>query len=158
MSEKSKIEIAIGEFKFTGEGEEKWLAHQLDKILDKAQALVKLAPPRIPIVDGVPSKAANAEATASPASVPLAKFLSQNNATSNQVKKFLGAAVWLSVYKGKTSLVTGDVTTALKEAGQTRVGNASDCLAKSIKKGHAERDGSGFMVTVHGKEEFGIND
>lgn len=158
MSEKSKIEIAIGEFKFTGEGEEKWLAQQLDKILEKAQGLVKLAPPRVLNGDRELTKPADTRDAVSTINVPLAKFLSHNNATTNQTKKFLGAAVWLSVSKNKSDLTTSDITSALKEAGQTRLGNPSDCLAKNVTKGLLEKHGKGFMVTVHGKEEFGIND
>ncbi len=88
--------------------------------------------------------------------ISLAKLLKDNNATTNQNRKFLGAAVFLSV-KGRTPIRIADITAALKDAGQTRLGNPSNTLNMNIKKGFIERTSPGeFMVTVHGKEEFGI--
>lgn len=158
--EHSKIEISAGNLKFSGEGEQKWLSEQLDKILEKSEKLAKfnatVAAATAPAVAG--TNAASTKTTSSISETSLAKFLKDSSATDNQMKKFLGAAVWLSETKNKNSLKTSDITVALKDAGQTRLGNPSDCLAKIIKKGHLEKtNGSEFMVTVHGKEEFGIN-
>lgn len=160
MSEKSKLELVVGEFKFFGEGEEAWLAEQLDKILKNAEEILKLSPEKTK-VEEIKSSGHDIETKnlkSQKNDVPLAKFLSQNDATTNQIKKFLGAAVWLSCYKNKTDLTTSDITSALKEAGQTRLGNPSDCLAKNVSKGVLEKHGKEFIVTVHGKEEFGVND
>ncbi len=49
MSE-SKIEIKIGEITFSGEGDKVWLSEQLDKILDNAKELIRLAPAQPPQV------------------------------------------------------------------------------------------------------------
>ena len=43
MSE-SKIEIKIGQITFSGQGEQDWVAKQLDKILAQAEKLIQLAP------------------------------------------------------------------------------------------------------------------
>ena len=43
MSE-ARIEFSIGAISFVGEGDQDWVAAQLDKILDKAPDLVKLTP------------------------------------------------------------------------------------------------------------------
>jgi len=40
----SKIEIKIGQISFSGEGEQDWVAKQLDKILGQAEKLIHLAP------------------------------------------------------------------------------------------------------------------
>ncbi|WP_413585634.1 hypothetical protein [Bdellovibrio sp. HCB274] len=88
--------------------------------------------------------------------VSLAKFIKDHN-INNQVQKFLAAAVYLSE-KGKTFMKTSDVNLALKDAGQNRLANASECLNQNIKKGYLDKTGSNeFMVTVHGKEQFGID-
>ena len=39
-----KIKISIGIIQFSGEGEEKWIEAQLDKIIDKVPDLIKLSP------------------------------------------------------------------------------------------------------------------
>jgi len=80
----------------------------------------------------------------------LASFLRDKNAGTNQVKKFLAASVWLEA-KGKNRLTTADVTRALKDSNQSRIGNPADCLNKNVSKGHCEKDGKEFFVTTDGK-------
>ncbi len=41
MSE-SKVHVKVGVVEFSGEGEQEWLAKQLDKILEKIPELLKL--------------------------------------------------------------------------------------------------------------------
>ena len=45
-----KIELKLGSFSFTGEGEEAWLSKQLDKVLEKLNQLHKVA-----VIPAVPS-------------------------------------------------------------------------------------------------------
>ena len=80
----------------------------------------------------------------------LPAFLAETNAKSNQVKKFLATTLWLHA-KGSKRLKTGDVTKALNNANQTRLANASNCLASNVKKGFIEKTGSEFFVTDDGK-------
>lgn len=149
----SKIEICVGTFKFTGEGDEKWLSLQLDKIIKELNNIIQIIPQ-----DSKPQSVDTTNShTKTPGSIgSLAKLLKDNNAVSNQSKKFLGAAVYLSL-KGQKTVKTSDVTSALRDAGQTRIGNPSDTLAKNIKKGFLEKVSDGFMVTVHGYSEYGID-
>ena len=131
----SKIEVTVGEFSFRGEGEPDWLAKQLDKVLDRAESLVKLAPTQS---SDSPSNTAQkpADFSGNPeiATKTLVSFLKDKNATTNQVAKFLATSAWLEA-KGQTRLSTSDVTKALKQASQTRLSNASDALAKNVGKG-----------------------
>ncbi|RKY83799.1 hypothetical protein DRQ11_12510, partial [candidate division KSB1 bacterium] len=77
-------------------------------------------------------------------------FLNEKDATKNQLNKFLATAIWLHA-KGKNRLKTSDITAALKDAQQTRLGNPSDCLNKNVKKGYIEKDGTEFFVTQEGR-------
>ena len=87
----------------------------------------------------------------------LAKFLKDQGAQTNQMKKFLATAVYLSVFKGKKNLKIIDITSALKDAGQTKISNPSMTLMTNISHGRLERTGNNeFMVTVHGLEFLGI--
>lgn len=79
----------------------------------------------------------------------LGAFLREKSATESQSKKFLATAVWLHA-KGRGRLKTGDVTNALRENNQSRLGNASQCLAGNITQGYCERDGDQFFVTDDG--------
>ena len=50
----AKIEIKVGAFSFTGEGTEKWLSGELEKLLAKIPELVEVAPAE-PADDGKPA-------------------------------------------------------------------------------------------------------
>ena len=146
-----KIEISIGDISFVGEGEQNWVAEQLDKILEKAPELTKTIPKRKKVsqTDTVSEHTAEGD-DAAIAQKTLPTFLVTTKAKSNQVIRFLATAVWLQA-KGHKRLKTGDVTSSLASANQTRLANPSACLSSNIKKGFIERNGSEFFVTDDGK-------
>ncbi len=148
----SKIELKIGAIEFSATGDDAWVAAQLDKLLSSAKSLVDLSPP--------PAQEKGIHGNHQPmgqdpdiAQKPLASFLKDKNATTAQVTKFLATAVWLEA-KGKSRLTTADVTSALKDANQSRLGNPADCLNQNVKKGFCEKDGKQFYVTQEGKESL----
>ncbi|MBW1939435.1 MAG: hypothetical protein JRI67_11880 [Deltaproteobacteria bacterium] len=151
MSE-AKIEIKIGQIEFSGQGQQEWVAKQLDKILSKAEDLITLStpPPEQPSDSTQPKPMGKDTAIAGKT---LPSFLSDKNATRSQVKKFLATAVWLEA-KGNKRLTTGDVTKALKDSNQSRLSNPSDCLNKNVTKGFCEKDGREFFVTQEGKKSL----
>ncbi|UYG01256.1 hypothetical protein [Halomonas sp. GD1P12] len=155
----SKIEIKIGEITFSGEGEPAWLSEQLDKILDRAEDLMALAP----VINSSPPHGGNSdheEADLSGhdeiASKPLGIWLRDRNADTNQNLKFLATAVWVES-KGQNRLQTKDVTGALSNANQKRLGNATECLNQNVKQGFCEKEGKQFYVTEEGKRKLDIN-
>jgi len=149
MSE-SKIAIKIGQVEFTGEGEQNWLDKQLDKILAQAEKLIKLAPAEQEKQAETGGHREKGKGD-SVASMPLAAFLKSKNATTNQLKKFLATATWLHA-KGAARLETKQITKALKDASQSKIGNPADTLIKNATKGYCERDGKQFFVTEEGKK------
>lgn len=50
--------------------------------------------------------------------------------------------------------MTSDVTKALKDSNQTRLGNPSDSLNQNVTKGYCEKDGKEFYVTEEGKNSL----
>jgi hypothetical protein len=142
-----KIQMKIGEVEFSGEGDQAWVGTQLDRILKAAPAIVSATPRARTSSTRSPSATEGEDSNA--AAQPLASFLRDKNASTNQVKKFLATAIWLGA-KGKNRLTTADVTRALKDSNQTRVGNPADCLNKNVAKGHCEKDGKEFFVTTQG--------
>lgn len=159
MSE-AKIEIKIGEIAFSGEGESSWLSDQLDKIMDRAEELMALAPVQAPPSTEAPATNLHKPADLSEhneiASQPLALWLKSKNADSVQTSKFLATAVWVEA-KGQSRLQTKDVTSALSNANQRRLSNASDSLNQNVKKGFCEKEGKQFYVTEEGKRSLGIS-
>ena len=148
-----KIEIRIGQIHFTGEGNQDWIAKQLDKIIEKADKLVRLAPPAQCETGNAPGIAGGDTASIAIAKKTLPAFLDAKKARSNQTKKFLVTSVWLHA-KGQEKLKTRDVTAALKSANQSRIGNAADCLNKNVNKGYCEKDGDQFFVTDEGRQSL----
>lgn len=148
----AKIEFTLDGISFSGEGEEFWVANQLDKIIEKIPELLKIAPePPTPTkshVDNTSHTSKKDDAAIVAQTLP--NFLKEKNASRNQVVKFLATAVWLG-YNGKNRFVTGDVTRALKDSNQTSLNNPSVCRACNISKGYIERNGKDYFVTTEGK-------
>ena len=67
----------------------------------------------------------------------------------------MATAAWLEA-KGQNRLATKDISSALKNASQSRLANASDALAKNVGKGYCEKEGKQFFVTQEGKEHLGL--
>jgi len=148
----AKIDIKIGDIQFSGEGNQDWVAEQLDKILSKAEDLVKIAPPPT-TTDPLDGNSNNTGSDTTIAGKTLPSFLGEKSATRVQVKKFLATAVWLNE-KGKSRIKTNDVAKALKDSNQSRLGNAADCLNQNVSKGYCEKDGSEFFVTDEGRDSL----
>lgn len=149
----AKINFSIGAISFSGEGEETWVATQLDKILEKVPALVRVVP-RSQSNDSEIQQQKHKEASISSsegvATKTLATFLKEKSATSNQIRKFLATALWIEA-KGKKRITTIDVTKALKDNNQSKLTNASEALNQNVSKGYCEKDGKEFYVTEEGK-------
>lgn len=146
----AKIQVEVGQFGFSGEGEQQWLAQQMDKILKSAESLTKLA---LPASQDGGKNAGGGKDIATDATLP--HFLKEVNASS-QVNVFLATAEWLR-RKGKSTISTGDVSKALKEAHQNKLANASQCLANNVSNGYCEKDGKGFYVTDQGRKQLGLS-
>lgn len=151
----AKIEIKVGQIQFSGQGEQDWVAKQLDKFLAQAEKLVQLVPPEDSGEEGVPGggglKPMGKDPSIAQKTLPI--FLNEKNATKNQVRKFLATAVWLEA-KGQKRLLTSEVTAALKASNQTKLGNPADALNKNVTKGYCEKDGTQFFVTDDGKKSL----
>lgn len=145
----AKIEIKLGLIDFKGEGEEKWLENQLDKILQQAPELLKIAPIDHGGDDTETSDGGGNGSSIIGRGVTLAKFLADKNVGANQVKRYLATAVWLFA-RGNKKPTTSDVTKALKNNHQAKLSNPADCLNKNVTKGYCEKDGKQFFVTPDG--------
>src|SRR6266536_1928261 len=139
-----KIQIKVGNSEFSGEGEQGGVSAQLERVLKAGASL-----PAKTGDGSAPGAGHHESAHAAAGSQSLASFLRDKNAAVNQVRKFLATAAWLHA-KGKKRLTTADVTRALKDNNQNRLGNPADSLNKNVAKGHCEKDGKEFFVTTEG--------
>ncbi len=148
----AKIDFTIGSISFSGEGEESWLANQLDKIIEKAADLIKITPSPQVITEGAGTTATHAAAKedAAIAAHTLPSFLKEKNATKIQARKFLATTLWLQA-RGQERMMTRDIVRALKGSSQSRLANASSELGKNVSNGFIARDGDRFFVTDQGK-------
>jgi len=81
---------------------------------------------------------------------PLFQYLTEKKVTTNQVRKFLATAVFLSRNNDMSKLSTSMVSRALKSYKIDKLQNASDCLNKNEKKGYCIKDGKEFIITENG--------
>lgn len=81
---------------------------------------------------------------------PLFQYLTEKKVTTNQVRKFLATAVFLSRNNDVSKLSTSMISRALKSHKIDKLQNASDCLNKNEKKGYCIKDGKEFIITENG--------
>jgi hypothetical protein len=135
----AKIEVKVGEISFHGEGSQEWLEKQLDKIIGKAETLIKLSQIHSP-----PGKELGATKISTYLG-NLAQFLKKNSATK-PFDIFLATAIWLT-RKGQDRLTSKNVSDALRDAKQKKLSNPAAFLKQNTKKGRCEMDGKQFFVT-----------
>ena len=158
----AKLEVKVGTISFNGEGEETWLAGQLDKFLAKLPELVETdaaVEAKSPagngsVESGKPGDSKGNTPAGSKTGISLAAFLKDKNATANQVRKFLATSLWLEDESGMERVSTSDVTKALSDNKQGKLGNAAQCLISNVKPGYVVKDGKKFYVTDEGREEI----
>ncbi|MGH9932750.1 MAG: hypothetical protein ACREA9_26400 [Pyrinomonadaceae bacterium] len=148
----TKIEVSVGAVSFSGEGDQAWLAEQLDKVLKAAPELSR-----------TPAKPTNSAHSALPDSAPvdpanftvsLSSYIKEKGGESNQVDRFLITADWLR-RRGVSNLATVAVSKALTDNHQKRLANPADCLNKNVSKGLCEKAETGFYITPEGLKKLG---
>lgn len=150
----SKIGFAFGSLSFSGEGEETWLAAQLDKVIDAAPKLSQLRPPA-PHDSGANARKGPDAAVGESFTDSLASYIKEKGGDSNQVKRFLATADWLR-RRGSEQLASAMVTKALSDNQQKRLSNPADCLNQNVGKGFCEKGSDRtFFITPSGMEELG---
>lgn len=153
-----KIDFSFGSLSFSGEGDEKWLADQLDKVIT---AVPKLAQVELPAVakeskSGAGSNVNDVNELASEFTTSLPNHIKAQGDGSNQNSRFLATADWLR-RRGNKNLKTSDVTKALTNNHQSRLGNASETLSQNVKQGFCEKTKDGFFITQEGLSKLGYN-
>lgn len=144
----SKIEVSVGNVSFSGEGDQGWLAEQLDKVLKAAPSIVATVRNQGEVKEG-DQASADGEFNAT-----LASYIKQKNAETSQVDRFLATADWLR-RKGNSKLTTSAVSKALADNHQKKLANPADCLIKNVSKGFCEKSDGGFYITPDGLKKLG---
>jgi hypothetical protein len=145
----ASVRVHYGNCEFSAEGPAEWVAEQYDKFLAHLDAKQAIEPKQKTDV--------GAQADQDQSKVALGSFLKKLGATENQSKKLLATAVWLHG-KGSRRLKTGEITQALRDNNQARLGNASQCLANNVSQGFIEREGDTFFVTDEGRDSMSKSD
>ncbi len=140
------LEVEMGSLRFKAEGSEKWVEQQWAEITKQAKDPALRA-----LRESKPGAATKAEENGQKFTTSLAKFLIEKSTGASQVKRFLATAVWLSK-SGQSTLKTSDVTKALLDARQKKLGNPADVLNQNVAKGFCVKHGEGFYVSPEGEE------
>lgn len=145
---RGKIELTIGDLRFSGEGDQDWLDQQISRLIDIV--------PKVQIaasIDGVSSKP-EPEQNETVSTQSLASYLRAKGADTVQVQRFLATAGWLS-RRGERVLTTKAVNKALQDNQQKRLSNAADCLNQNVGRGFCEKTTGGFFITPEGWRQLG---
>lgn len=146
----SKIDIKIGAISFAGEGEQAWLAEQLEKVLRAAPEISRAPVP----VGRASTIGPSSGETDGKFVAPLAAYIREKGGEDNQVDRFLITADWLR-RRGEQKLTTSAVSKALRDNHQKRLANPADSLNKNVSKGYCEKDVNGFFITPDGLKKLG---
>jgi hypothetical protein len=147
-----KIEVNVGGLAFSAEGEQEWLAEQLDKILKAAPDVVAAQSTK----EKSDARTVTHDAT-KPAGTftdTLASYIKAHKGDDNQVQRFLVTADWLR-RRGEKTLTTRAVSTALKAHHQRKLTNPADALNQNVGKGCCEKADGGFFITPDGLKVLG---
>ena len=145
----SKIRVRVGDVEVEYEGPEAFLENKLPGLLAQLSDVAHGAPAKARGDKGTKKD----RATTSNKRGTLASFLKTSGATTVQNKKFLATVEWLHL-GGQTRVRTGDVTKALRDAHQSKLGNASQCLSNNVSQGFCEKHGNEFYVTDEGRDSL----
>lgn len=148
----TKIEVAVGAVTFSGEGDQAWLAEQLDKVLKAAPELSRT--PASPADTFRQSLSNSVASDPSHFTTSLSAYIKEKGGESNQVDRFLITADWLR-RRGATNLATAAISKALADNHQKRLANPADCLNKNVSKGFCEKSVTGFYITPEGLKKVG---
>jgi hypothetical protein len=149
----TKIDVSVGGVSFAGEGEQVWLAEQLDKVLLAATELSR-APANSKATSVAASAGRHAPDDAGQFTTSLSMYIKDLKGETNQVDRFLITADWLR-RRGVAALATAAVSKALTDNQQKRLANPADCLNKNVSKGLCEKTGNGFYITPEGLKKLG---
>lgn len=141
----AKMKIRVGEVEVEYEGAEAFLEKKLPEFISQLSRIAYQAPTQM-------RKKTEDRGAGDPGA--LAAFLKAKKAGGNQLQRFLATAQWLHL-RGQKMLKTADVSKALKDNQQSKLGNPADCLNKNVAKGHCEKSGSEFFVTDEGRSALG---
>ena len=147
---RGKIKLTLGNFSIAGEGDQDWLDRQIEAFLDTVKQK-----PISNLVDDTPADP-SANGKTSGATESLASYLRSKGADSIQVQRLLATAGWLTL-RGNKALTTANVSKALRENQQKRLGNSADCLNQNVAKGFCEKTPTGFFITPEGWAQLGEN-
>jgi hypothetical protein len=148
----TKIEVTVGTVSFSGEGDQAWLAEQLDKVLKAAPDLSRI--PSRPAGNFRSSSGDSTPLDPSQFTTSLSAYIKEKGGESNQVDRFLITADWLR-RRGVTNLATAAVSKSLTDNHQKRLANPADCLNKNVSKGLCEKTETGFYITPEGLKKLG---
>lgn len=143
----AKIELKLGSHQFTGEADAAWLEKQLDKFLAYASSFKDDD-------EFVENSAQQPETKLQSTKETLSSYLKSSSVASNQVKKFLATAGWLTT-TGISRPATAEITKTLSEHHQGKLGNPAHCLNQNVTKGFCVKAGKQFYVTEEGFSSLG---
>jgi hypothetical protein len=150
----SKIQVKVGIVEFSGEGEQEWLAAQLDKILEKVPELLKI---EMAMPGNIGSNGQNGGGHGSASSGGV-KNLSVLNITGKLGTKSGGdlvtaAGAYLHFIENKQAFSRDEITQTMKKAvgiyKDSMSANLTTTLAQLEKNGTLTKSGNSYSLQIN---------
>ena len=146
----SKIQVKVGIVEFSGEGNQDWLAKQLDKILDKVPELLK-----IEVGETEPSKGTGSDlgktGVKKISGLSVLNIAGKLNAKSG-ADVALAAAAYLHFVGGKAIFSRDELSSAMKEATgiykNSMLANLTKTLAQLEKNGTFNKSSNSYSLNA----------
>lgn len=151
----SKIQVKVGIVEFSGEGNQDWLAQQLDKILEKVPELLKIEVASTVNSHFDDSQSYSKNGNGNGVAVSNLSILNIAGKISAKTGSDLAivAAAYLHFVLGKTTFSRDDISTNMKSATgifkQTFIKNLTSTLSRLEKGGYFLKAGSNYSLNAN---------
>jgi hypothetical protein len=156
MSE-SKIQVKVGIVEFSGEGEQEWLAKQLDKILEKVPELLKIEVSGSGRPTGNTDNNHNGNGTTTISGLSVLNIAGKLSNKSGSDLAIIAAA-YLHFVEGKTSFSRDDISSAMKKATgiykDSYMSNLTSYLTQLEKSSIFLKNGSSYSLSANKANEL----
>lgn len=144
----SKIHVKVGIVEFSGEGNQEWLASQLDKILEKVPELLKI---EVGTNNTRTEKELGTGQSAHLSNLSVLNITGKLNSKSGG-DLAIAAAAYLHFVEGKTSFTRDDISSNMKKATgiykDSFFANLTTTLAGLEKNGSLLKSGNNYSLGV----------
>lgn len=153
----SKIHIKVGGVEFAGEGNQDWLAVQLDKVLEKIPELLKIEVKNYAVNDPIKNDQGNEFINKENSSLSVLNIAGKLNSKSG-TDLVIAASAYLHFTEGKLNFTRDDISSNMKRATgiykDSFLANLTKTLTRMEKNGSLLKNGNAYCLSANKVSEL----